>query len=812
MQGRDARKGGGPLMPPTVQISSVDAGSGYPARSFDVPNGDCVNNPGPEVHERYRRTIDLKPTLISEIKFGKASVKDTALMFRLVPWDNNYMMEIKKVHRGTTEASIIIHDDYGFTPVQSTQSMIFGSTSVAATFTLLTDYRDQSIDSDSTYAWKAGQALDAVVRHMQRHIIELYMCHDRVPYDSVGLLVRQRQNYAVPNSTPKSLIELFENRGFNIVRRSRWSVKLSRYREEMLKLYDYNKDMEDEIITGASGSSIFITDAILAEAQENLEQLYVIWEGDLEPAGSEVSTVASWEYIGAPGTMYIRITNIRYRDMWVNWLESRVMRHQHTFFPVVTLVPVGKQGEAPPKSSANGGNFMYSNYDVKLLDFAVSLHASPDERFYDVEYLPGLKRVMYATPGDRSMGYFDKRVNFDGWFNTEILKAAKKENANNWKDFGEFLGISFGKTGVNKSNGRSKAIRNNSTNDWKKELFAVLKTTTSAAMTTTIKTNFRNYLGNGSNVIRVMEFLDALADEVREGHDSNSTAMYDSLLRRPIDMLDAECLSLYDICEALRLFELPQPFGICVRRSPVLMEHTILFFKNYSAYRQEDEIDVVARRDPIQGQVAVTFKQDYKDYMPDPRGVQHIEGAYIIPGGHLEYGSRGGFGSAAFDQYSTGNRMDSMTTCEALRGLTGHSVHPVLWHEAANPIEFMSTIGYDDAAFDLICGSSSVMLSTQPTHRYLSTSDIAAVRLGIMDPFTNRRRNHVPYMDPNKETIRVKSYSHLMTTLRAMTGKVISSECGPTKDRPHIYHRDPPQVAKVFGEEYAYAQQQMNQM
>ncbi len=790
---RDAHNDTSFVTPLADVFTETEPNTGQPTRSYDAPRGDTVNDSGPSVLGRDRLTVPEKDTFITEVLYAKQSKLDTSLMFVVVPWDPALQFKIARVNRGSTEASIIIHDDYGLMPVQSTENMMFGSSQCGAGFATLLDYRNYEIDAKSNYRWKAGQAVDAMVRFMQRHMISLYLNHDRVPYDALSKIAWQNQKRPIPDMDPRKFLGIFENEGFNIVRRSRWSRYVKQYREKVMKLYDYNNDIQGGVNNGSRSNSIFITHEIVHEAQEDIEQLYVIWQGDLDPAGSAVTSVASWEYMGAPGSMFIRVEPVRYRGMNNIWLESMVMRNQHTFFPVQTATE------------------SYADLDIMVPDFA-STARDVTSRYYKLSYGAALKMVMLdyePTNMNRAL----KAKNFDKWFDTGVTQEFMAKKADGWKDFGEFVEASQGLSSPRavKLHAQSKMRARGSEDLWSAVFSAKWDALIArAGAGVSARAALDGWLGTSPTARQT-----ATAYEFRDGlpfRDGTGAKTGEKMLKR-INALSCTRADsyLFEICDCLRLLNLPLPFGICVRRTPVLREHMILSIDNYAAYHQEDVVDQSIRLDPKQGGITVNFTQKFKDYIIENRGIVQMEGAYPLEGQHLPCGSKQGYESHGFDKYvqlgQGKGAQTGATNRTILQNKSGHSVHPVFLIEAAHPIDFMSTIGYDDPAFDLICGTDKVFRESKPTERYLSTSDSAAMRLGIANNFRLRLRHFQYFMDVEKKLVKVKPYSWMMETRRvvekdAPSPKAFRTEEGPTKGRIFIYIRDMPTVPRAFGEAF----------
>lgn len=773
---------------PNVDIRyEREAGTGDPSRSYENPRYPTENDGGPTELERYRLTPAEDDTFITEVFYSKQLRLETSVMSLTVPWNRSTEWKIVKVHRGITEASTVVHDDYCLEPIQSTSSMIFGTTSCASGFTVLTDYRTNEIDAQNIYKWKMGQSLDAIVRHMQRHIVGLYLSQDRVPYHAMEECARD--GHTGPNTTEgiREFLEFFENEGFNIVRKTRWTVAVQRLRDQMMLKYNHTHNIEGGVNNGARSCSFFITPETVVEAQENLEQLYVLWAGDLEPAGQQIRTVASWEYAGAPGCMFIKISPARYRSSNINWLESYVMRPQHTFFP------------ARVEKTAGKFSAKYDDLNIWIPDFAASTTDDPKTRYYKMTYKLAVDHCMDA--GTKKSEEAKKKL-FEAWFDTGVTRKAMEQGGKEgWKDFAMFLRAAEGRIAL-VSKRLQKGNSNGTATPWQ-DLFVPAWDALGNAdeKVKTIKAVCGDLSGH-KETLAVCVLLLAMA------YKNNNGAQVLKYLK---------CLKctrnggyLYGICEALRQLELPIPFGVHLRRHRVFREHMILMIDNYAAYHQEDVMDSSVRRDPKTGFVTVNQSLQYKDYIPEIKGITQVEGAYLVPNGHLRCGTAEH--ANKYDAYRETNIGNSKQVSAGIRkdmaNQYGHCVHPVMFFEALkeNKLDFMSTIGYDDPAFVPIYGRDNVLLSTKPDERYLTSSEEAVKRLGIMDGFVGRLRNHYFFLDPEKKNVKLKSYSWLMDT-RLDDEKMtqLYKEQGPTAKRIWVYGRDPPVPARVFGEQIGYA-------
>lgn len=797
----DAHKDTTHVMPDVDIRYDREFGTGDPSRTYDNPRYDTVNDGGPDTLRRDRGTTREDDTFITEVFYAKQLRLETSLMSVTVPWGGGEMFRISKVNRGITEASILVHDDYGLEPIQDTRSMIFGSSSVAAGFTVLTDYRNNAIDAASIYQWKMGQAMDAIVRHMQRHMVGLYLSQDRVTYHAMEENMRSGHTGGLPGS-PKEFFETFENGGFNVVRKSRWAVKLQQFRDRIMKEYNVNNTVQGGVNNGARSCSFFITPEIVYEAQENEEQLYVLFAGDLEPAGQVATTVASWEYAGAPGCMYIKISPARYRSTNINWLESYVMRPQHTFFPITGSV--------------------YKNHNIRIPDFTVDANRPTEARYYEVEYSTAVDHVM----GIDNKVNAAKKKSFEDWFDTGMTRKFMRNGEQvGWTDFGEFLRASEGRKDVQATladrgpapmpttatkGSAMKLYDAGSPVLWQDRFIVAWN----AQCVTTKDTKNNEYTPMEKKIEKL--------DIVNPGVTAICAYLHDLAKRQTDGLYVIKYLKkipcarrsgyLYEICEILRLLELPLPFGICLRRTRVLKEHMVLMIDNYAAYHQEDVMDTSIRKDPKTGWVSANMTMKYRDYIPESKGILHVEGAYPIAGKHLNCGTKSSF-SGRFEKYrefgvGEAGQVSAGTRAE-LNNKSGHWVHPVMLIEAfrGNDIEMMSTIGYDDPMFASIYGKDNVLLSTKPDERYLSTSDEAAKRLGILDGFVARLRNHTYFLEPAKNTVKLKMYSWLMETLvievlpdGTRVWKERCAEKGPSADRVWIYTRDSPAVARITGD------------
>jgi len=801
---------------PNVDVSyDTEPGSGEPLRSWEEPRGNTVRDSGPDQIERDRLSIPSSDTFITEVRYAKQSILDTSVMFQTVPWDPALVWEIRKVTRGSTEASVIIHGDYGFMPVQSTESMIFGSAQVGAGFTTLLDYRNWTIDAQKNYRWKSGQAVDAVVRYMQRHMISLYLAQDRVPYEALIKLVRGHDNQPYAGMTPRAFLEEFENEGFNIVRRSRWPMLVTQMRERIQKKYDYNHDLRGGANSDSTSNSIMITEEIVNEARRDPEGLYVIWQGDLDTTpGSQIRTVASWEYVGAPGSMFVMVSPIRYRGMNVNWLESRVMHHQHSFFPL----------------QVDSGDKVvdYEGLDVFVPDFASEKYSRSSH--YRLRYTDGLSRLLGGVVETKKLTEISRsQLQFEKWFETEMIATLRKDTGK-WTDFGEFVKVSSGNSDKKDRIHRRSAMA------------TVLPP--GMEWVTALRRKLLQKYGKAADPVAGAPVVDLGKSDIIEKHaqklenvnqlviagmleafrcKQNHNELLQSLMNLQIHTRYAGAeakVTLYDICRTLQILELPQPFGMCIRRSPVFLEHMILSITNYAAYHQEDVVDQVVQIDPVQGGTSVNFVQKFKDYMIENRGIVQYGGAFPIKGKHLEYGSRAGYEKNGFQEFARSGqgagRMTSAVNVSELRG-SGHFVFPVMMCEAHAKPDFMPIIGYDDPAFITICGEAEV-LRQEPRHeRALSTSEAVERMLGIISPYENQLRNWSYFIDTKKETVKVQGYSWAMETVGVKpnektgvlemdrVGEKHMAEAGPTHDRPFIYVRDPPFVTEQFASSMAHA-------